>query len=103
LRFDEGYSSYLEVTYSQNLLYNAELIRTAVQRSPLQAFANLYQAMGAQASEFSRRSRTFLASAGVAKLTIKTNTKNAVDLNIESSERVALRLILWNVWYGHRL
>jgi hypothetical protein len=28
LRFDEGYSSYLEVTYSQNLLYNAELIRT---------------------------------------------------------------------------
>jgi hypothetical protein len=46
LRFDEGYSSYLEATYSQNLLYNAELIRTGVQRSLLQAFANLYKAMG---------------------------------------------------------
>jgi hypothetical protein len=46
LRFDEGYSSYLEVTYSRNLLYNAELIRTGVQRSLLQAFANLYKAMG---------------------------------------------------------
>ena len=35
-RFDEGYSSYIEITYSQNLLYNAELIRTVVQRSLLQ-------------------------------------------------------------------
>ncbi|HEY7322980.1 MAG TPA: efflux transporter outer membrane subunit [Candidatus Binatia bacterium] len=46
LRFDEGYSSYLEVTYAQNLLYNAELERIVVQRSLLQAFANLYKAMG---------------------------------------------------------
>jgi outer membrane protein, multidrug efflux system len=46
LRFDEGYSSYLEVTYSQNLLYNSELERTEVQRVLLQAFANLYKAMG---------------------------------------------------------
>jgi multidrug efflux system outer membrane protein len=46
LRFDEGYSSYLEVTYSQNLLYNAELERTGVQMVLLQAFANLYKAMG---------------------------------------------------------
>ena len=46
LRFDEGYSSYLEVTYSQNLLYNTELSRTVVQSTLLQAFANLYKAMG---------------------------------------------------------
>jgi outer membrane protein, multidrug efflux system len=46
LRFNEGYSSYLEVTYSQNLLYNAELQRTGVQSTLLQAFANLYKAMG---------------------------------------------------------
>src|SRR5215469_1969286 len=46
LRFDEGYSSYLEVTYSQNLLYNAELQRTRVQGVLLQAYGNLYKAMG---------------------------------------------------------
>jgi outer membrane protein, multidrug efflux system len=46
LRFDEGYSTYLEVTYSQNLLYTAELERTAVQSVLLQAYANLYKAMG---------------------------------------------------------
>jgi len=46
LRFDEGYSSYLEVTYSQNLLYNAELERSGVQGGLLQAFGNLYKAMG---------------------------------------------------------
>jgi multidrug efflux system outer membrane protein len=46
LRFNEGYSSYLEVTYSQNLLYDAELQRTGVQSTLLQAFANLYKAMG---------------------------------------------------------
>jgi len=46
LRFDEGYSSYLEVTYSQNLLYNAELERIGVQMILLQAYANLYKAMG---------------------------------------------------------
>ena len=46
LRFDEGYSTYLEVTYSQNLLYNAELERTGVQGVLLQAYSNLYKAMG---------------------------------------------------------
>jgi multidrug efflux system outer membrane protein len=46
VRFNEGYSSYLEVTYSQNLLYNTELSRTVVQSTLLQAFANLYKAMG---------------------------------------------------------
>jgi multidrug efflux system outer membrane protein len=46
LRFDEGYASYLEVTYSQNLLYNAELERTGVQGGLLQAFGNLYKAIG---------------------------------------------------------
>ena len=46
LRFDEGYSDYLEVTYSQNLLYTAELQRTEVQGVLLQAFGNLYKAMG---------------------------------------------------------
>src|SRR5215470_7131735 len=46
LRFDEGYSSYLEVTYSQDLLYNAELARTSVQGVLLQAYGNLYKAMG---------------------------------------------------------
>jgi outer membrane protein, multidrug efflux system len=46
LRFNEGYSDYLEVTYSQNLLYTAELQRTEVQGGLLQAFGNLYKAMG---------------------------------------------------------
>ena len=46
LRYNEGYASYLDVTYSQNLLYNAELDRTGVQSTLLQAFANLYKAMG---------------------------------------------------------
>ena len=46
LRFDEGYASYLEATYSQGLLYNAELERTGVQGGLLQAFGNLYKAMG---------------------------------------------------------
>src|SRR5262245_30496026 len=46
LRFDEGYSTYLEVTYAQNRLFDAELTQTGVQGSLLQAFANLYKAMG---------------------------------------------------------
>ena len=46
LRFEEGYSSYLEVTYAQNRLFAAELTQTGVQGSLLQAFANLYKAMG---------------------------------------------------------
>jgi multidrug efflux system outer membrane protein len=46
IRFNEGYSSYLEVTNAQNLLYTAELDRAAVQRVLFQAYANLYRAMG---------------------------------------------------------
>jgi hypothetical protein len=34
------------VTYSQGLLYNAELERTGVQGVLLQAFGTLYKAMG---------------------------------------------------------
>jgi outer membrane protein TolC len=46
VRFNEGYSSFLEVTNSQTLLYNAELDRAAVQRVLFQAYSNLYRAMG---------------------------------------------------------
>lgn len=46
IRFNEGYSSYLEVTTAQNLLYNAELERAGVQRVLFQAYANLHKAMG---------------------------------------------------------
>ena len=46
VRFNEGYSSYLEVTYSQNLLYDAELQRAGVQQVLFQAYANLYRSMG---------------------------------------------------------
>jgi outer membrane protein, multidrug efflux system len=46
LRYDNGYSSYLEVLYSENLLYNAELITTGVQGTLFQALVSLYKAMG---------------------------------------------------------
>jgi multidrug efflux system outer membrane protein len=46
IRYNEGYATYLEVTYSQSLLYTAELDRTAVQQVLLRAFSNLYRAMG---------------------------------------------------------
>jgi len=46
IRFNEGYSGYLEVTYSQNLLYAAELERAGVQRVLFQSYANLHKAMG---------------------------------------------------------
>jgi len=46
IRFNEGYSSFLEVTTSQNLLYGADLDRSAVQRVLFQAYYNLYKAMG---------------------------------------------------------
>jgi multidrug efflux system outer membrane protein len=46
VRFNEGYTSYLEVTYSQNLLFDAELERSTVQQTLYQAYANLYRAMG---------------------------------------------------------
>ncbi|HXV81754.1 MAG TPA: efflux transporter outer membrane subunit, partial [Candidatus Binatia bacterium] len=46
LRYEEGYASYLEVTYAENLLYEAQVRRIAVQGGVFQAFANLYRAMG---------------------------------------------------------
>lgn len=46
VRFNEGYTSYLEVTYSQQLLYDAELQRAGVQQTLFQAYSNLYRSMG---------------------------------------------------------
>jgi multidrug efflux system outer membrane protein len=46
VRFNEGYTGYLEVTYSQNLLFEAELERAGIQQTLYQAYANLYRAMG---------------------------------------------------------
>lgn len=46
LRYDEGYASYLDVIYAENLLYEAEVRRVQVQGRLLQAMANLYKAMG---------------------------------------------------------
>jgi multidrug efflux system outer membrane protein len=46
LRYDNGYTSYLEVLYSETLLYNAELTNTQVQGTLFQALVNLYKAMG---------------------------------------------------------
>jgi outer membrane protein, multidrug efflux system len=46
LRYDEGYASYLEVIYAENLLYEAQVRRMQVQGRLLQAMANLYKAMG---------------------------------------------------------
>ncbi len=46
LRYDNGYTSYLEVLYAENLLYNAELTRTDVQGTLFQALVNCYKAMG---------------------------------------------------------
>jgi multidrug efflux system outer membrane protein len=46
LRYDNGYTSYLEVLYSQTLLFNAELTNTQVQGTLFQALVNLYKSMG---------------------------------------------------------
>jgi multidrug efflux system outer membrane protein len=46
VQYNEGYASYLDVTYSQNLLYSAELDRVVVQQVLLQAYSNLYKSMG---------------------------------------------------------
>jgi outer membrane protein, multidrug efflux system len=46
LRYDNGYTSYLEVLYAENLLYTAELTRTAVQGTLFQALVNCYKATG---------------------------------------------------------
>jgi multidrug efflux system outer membrane protein len=46
LRYDNGYASYLEVLYAESRLYSSELSQTQTEGSLLQAFANLYAAMG---------------------------------------------------------
>jgi outer membrane protein, multidrug efflux system len=46
LRYDEGYTSYLEVLYAENLLYNAELTATDVQGTLFRALVNCYKATG---------------------------------------------------------
>jgi multidrug efflux system outer membrane protein len=46
LRYDNGYTSYLEVLYSESRLYNSELLQTQTQGTLLQALVNLYKAMG---------------------------------------------------------
>jgi multidrug efflux system outer membrane protein len=46
LRYDNGYTSYLEVLYSQTLLYNSEILYTQAQGTLIQSLVNLYKAMG---------------------------------------------------------
>ena len=46
LRYDNGYTSYLEVLYSQTLLYNSEILYTQAQGTLFQSLVNLYKAMG---------------------------------------------------------
>ncbi len=45
-RYDNGYTSYLEVLYSESRLYSSELAQTQTQGALLQALVNLYKAMG---------------------------------------------------------
>jgi multidrug efflux system outer membrane protein len=46
LRYDNGYTSYIEVLDAQRSLFNAELAYTQTQQALLQAMVNLYKAMG---------------------------------------------------------
>jgi multidrug efflux system outer membrane protein len=46
LRYDNGYTSYLEVLDAQSRLYNAELIHAQTQGVLFQALVNLYKSMG---------------------------------------------------------
>jgi multidrug efflux system outer membrane protein len=46
LRYDEGYTSYLEVLYAGNQLYNGELTLTQTQGTLFMALVSLYKAMG---------------------------------------------------------
>jgi len=46
LRYDNGYTSYLEVLYSQTLLYNSEILHTVAQGTLFQSLVNLYKSMG---------------------------------------------------------
>jgi multidrug efflux system outer membrane protein len=46
VRFDEGYTSYLEVLDSNRSLFDAELIYTQTKATLFRSFVNLYKAMG---------------------------------------------------------
>ncbi len=46
LRYDNGYTSYLEVLDANSRLYSAELAQTQTQGTLLEALVNLYKAMG---------------------------------------------------------
>lgn len=46
LRYDNGYTSYLEVTFAEQNLFNSELNYTQTQGVLFQALVNLYKAMG---------------------------------------------------------
>jgi outer membrane protein, multidrug efflux system len=46
LRYENGYSSYLEVLHAQRSLFNAELQQVQLQRARLGALVNLYKALG---------------------------------------------------------
>jgi multidrug efflux system outer membrane protein len=46
LRYDEGYTSYLEVLDAERSLFNIEISYTAAQNTHLRAAIDLYKAMG---------------------------------------------------------
>jgi len=46
LRYDNGYSTYIEVLDAEKSLFSAELQRTRTQQALLQSMVNLYKAMG---------------------------------------------------------
>jgi multidrug efflux system outer membrane protein len=46
VRFDEGYTSYLEVLDSNRSLFNAELTQAQTKATLFRSFVNLYKAMG---------------------------------------------------------
>jgi outer membrane protein, multidrug efflux system len=46
LRYDNGYTSYLEVTFAEQNLFSAQLAYTQTQGVLFQALVNLYKAMG---------------------------------------------------------
>jgi len=46
LRYDNGYTSYIEVLYSETLLYNSEIQYTVTQGTLFQSLVNLYKSMG---------------------------------------------------------
>jgi len=46
LRYDNGYSSYLDVLYAETLLFDVEIFHAQVQGARFQALVNLYKSMG---------------------------------------------------------